>query len=87
MKLRERSERVAEKVFKALQVSPSEDRAKKATDVIEKAIIDVVLDERQRCAKVAIAHGTPDADMASKIAEEIRRAKDAQVAGFAAGIR
>ncbi len=83
MKLRERADRVAKSIFSALQMSPDADRAKEATDVIEKAIIDVVLEERQRCANVAVAHGTPDADRASKIADAIRRAEDAEIAGRA----
>ena len=52
--------------------------------MIEKAIINIVLEERQRCANVASAHGTPDADRANKIAEAIRRAEDAEIAGSAA---
>ena len=84
MTLRERAESLAKSVFGALQASPNDDRAKAATDVIEKAIINIVLEERQRCASVAIAHGTPDADRANKIAEAIRRAEDAMVAGSAA---
>ncbi len=84
MTLRERAESVAKSVFGALQASPNDDQAKAATDVIEKAIINVVLEERQRCASVAIAHGTPDADRANKIAEAIRRAEDAEIAGHAA---
>ncbi len=83
MTLRERADRVAKSVFSALQTSPDADRVKEATDVIEKAIIDVVLQERQRCANVAVGHGTPDADLASKIAEDIRRARDAEIAGLA----
>jgi hypothetical protein len=84
MKLRERADRIAKSIFSVLQTSPNADRAKEATDVIEKAIIDVVLEERQRCASVAVAHGTPDADRASKIAEAIRRAEDAEISGRAA---
>ena len=84
MTLRERADRVAKSIFLALQMSPDADQEKEATDVIEKAIIDVVLQERQRCANVAVAHGTPDADRASKIAEAIRRAEDAEIAGNAA---
>ncbi len=87
MKLRERADRVAKSVFSALQTSPDADLAKEATDVIEQAIIDVVLVERQRYAGVAVAHGTPDADLTSKIAEDIRRAKDAEIAGRAANVR
>ena len=83
MKLRERADRIAKSVFSALQTSPDADRAKAVTDLIEKAIIDVVLDERLRCANVAVAHGTPDADRASKIASAIRRAEDAEIAGSA----
>ena len=87
MTLRERADRVAKSIFSALQTSPDADRAKEATDIIEKAIINVVLEERQRCAGVAVAHGTPDADLASKIAADIRRAKDAEIAGRAADTR
>ena len=83
MKLRDRADRVAKSVFSALQASPDADQATAATDVIEKAIIDVVLEERQRCASVAVAHGTPDADRASKIAAAIRRAEDAEISGSA----
>ena len=83
MKLRERADRVAESIFSTLKTSPDTDLAKEVADVIEKAIIDVVLDERQRCANVAVGHGTPDADLANKIAEDIRRARDAEIAGRA----
>ncbi len=84
MTFRERAERVAKSVFGALQASPNDDQAKAVIDVIEKSIINIVLEERQRCANVAIAHGTPDADRANKIAEAIRRAEDAEITGSAA---
>ncbi len=83
MTSRVRADRVAKLIFSALQASPDADQVKAATDAIEKEIIEVVLEERQRCAGVAIAHGTPDADRASKIAEEIRNAENAKIAGLA----
>ena len=83
MKLRERADRVAKSIFSTLQTTPDAGVAKEVADVIEKAIIDVVLEERQRCANVAVGHGTPDADLAHKIAEDIRRARDAEIAGRA----
>lgn len=85
--LRERADSIAKSVFKALDATPTEDQAKAATDAIEKAVIDVVLNERQRCASVVIAHGTPDADRVHKLAEEIHRADRAMVAGRAADTR
>ena len=85
--LRERADSIAKSVFNALDVTPTEDQAKAATDAIEKAVIDVVLNERQRCASVVIAHGTPDADRVHKLAEEIHRAEKAMVAGRAADTR
>ena len=84
MKLRERADHVATSIFSTLGTSLDDDQAKAVSDVIEKAIIDVVLEERARCANVAVAHGTPDADRASKIADAIRRAEDAEIAGRAA---
>ena len=83
MKLRERADRIAKSIFSEMRASPDTDLAKEVTDVIEKAIIDVVLEERQRCANVAVGHGTPDADLAHKIAEDINRAKNAEIAGRA----
>ena len=83
MKLRERADLVANSIFSTMHTSPDADLAKQVADVIEKAIIDVVLEERQRCANVAVGHGTPDADLANKIAEDIRRARDAEIAGRA----
>lgn len=84
MTLRERADDLAQSVLSALQASPDADRTKQVTDVIEKAIIEVVLEERKRCARIAVAHGTPDADRASKIADAIRRAEGAEIAGHAA---
>ena len=83
MTLRARADHLAESNFSVMQTSPDADQTKKVTDVIEKAIIDVVLEERTRCAGVANSHGTPDADRASKIADEIRRAENAEIAGRA----
>jgi hypothetical protein len=84
MTLDERTESLAKAIFATLQTSPDANQTKEARDVIEKAIIEVVLEERQRCAGVAVAQGTPDADRASKIADEIRRAEGAEIAGQAA---
>ena len=83
MKLRERADLVAKSIFSTMQTSPDADLAKAVADVIEKSIIDVVLEERQRCVNVATGHGTPDADLAHKIAEDINRAKNAEIAGRA----
>ena len=83
MKLRERADLLANSIFSTMQTSPDADLAKAVADVIEKSIIDVVLEERQRCANVATGHGTPDADLAHKIAEDIHRARDAEIAGRA----
>ena len=75
MTSRERADRVAKSIFTALQMSPDADRAKQVADVIEKAIIEVVLEERQRWAGVAVAHGTPDAERAGKMREAITGAE------------
>ncbi len=87
MTLRERADKVAQAVFASLGELPSDESAKHATDIIEHAIIDVVLSERQRCANAVVGSGTPDADRAHKLAEEIRRAEDAAIAARAADTR
>lgn len=84
MTLRKRAERIAGEILAALGIAGDNARAEAVARIVEQAIIDVVLEERERCAGVVLALGTPDEDKAHKIAEEIERAEGALVANLSA---
>ncbi len=84
MTLRKRAERIAGEILAALGIAGDNARTEAIARIVEQAIIDVVLEERERCAGVVLALGTPDEDKAHKIAEEIERAEGALVANLSA---
>lgn len=82
MTLRERAESTAGSIYGLLELEPAKAQAAEVTKVIEQAIIDAVLDERERCVHVAADCCSADKDTAHKIAEEIRRARGALIANL-----
>ena len=82
MNLRERAESAAASVFETLSVSPTGDQAKRATELIEKIVIDAVIEEGRRCAKVARDCCASDRDMARKVAREVRLSNVALIANL-----
>lgn len=72
--LRERAEITAKEVQDILGQS-SENNSKKLTDAIEQAIINALVEERQRCADVARMCCAEDAEKAKLVSDEIRRVK------------
>lgn len=79
--LRDRADETTRKVQKILGVSP-EAHPKEVADAIEKTIIKALLEERHRCADVALKCCEEDMDKAHKIADEIRRINTALVANL-----
>lgn len=82
MNFRKRAERAAGEIGSLLGASPDAAQAKAMADAIEKAIIEAVLAESERCVKVAHTCCSPDLDKAHKIAEEIKRTHTALVANL-----
>ncbi len=82
MTLRERAESAATVVVKALAASPTEDQAKKVTELIEQAVIDALLEEAGRCADVARKCCAADRDLAHKVAREITNSNVALIANL-----
>lgn len=75
--LRQRAQETTKKVQDILDVDCA-DHEKEVVMAIEQAIIDALLDERERCATVAYDHVcAEDRDKAHKVAEEIRRIRTA----------
>ena len=71
MSLRDRAEHTTKAVAEALQQEITGEQAGKIAAVIEKAIIKVVLEERERCVTVANKCCPEDQDKAHKIAAQI----------------
>ena len=82
MHFRTRAEYAADVICGLLKTSPNADQSKAIADAIEKEIIEAVLDESERCVKVAHTCCSPDLDKAHKIAEEIKRTHTALVANL-----
>lgn len=80
--LRERAEQTAHKIQEILR-SSGEPHEQEIAQAIEKAIIEALLQERERCATVAYTHVCEeDRDQAHKVAEEIRRVRNALAANL-----
>ncbi|HEY9164478.1 MAG TPA: hypothetical protein VIN57_07685 [Magnetovibrio sp.] len=80
--LRERAIETSNKVQSILNIDCAEHK-QEVVKAIEQAIIDALLQERERCATVAYDHCcAEDRDKAHKVAEEIRRIRNALTANL-----
>ena len=82
MNLTEKSEEVARGVFDVLGLSPDHDQARKVADIVEKAIINAVLETKSHCLDVAVECCAPDEDLARKISSDERLAAHALIANL-----
>jgi hypothetical protein len=80
--LRERAEETCKEVLGILDGTGGGGNSKKIAGAIEKAIINALLEERHRCANVALKCCSEDEDKAHKIDEEIRRVNTALIANL-----
>ncbi|NIO40486.1 MAG: hypothetical protein GTO41_10045, partial [Burkholderiales bacterium] len=62
--------------------APSQELEEQVADVIERAVIDAVLEDGELCTRVAKECCAADQDLAHKISEEIRRAQTALIANL-----
>jgi hypothetical protein len=81
--LRERAESATKDVNSILGVS-ADDHSKEVADAIEQTIINALLEERHRCADIALKCSEDDKDKARQISEEIRRVNTALIANLSA---
>ena len=82
MNFRNRAERAAGVIGGLIETSPDSAQAKAIADAVEKEIIEAVLEESERCVKVAHTCCSPDLDKAHKIAEGIKRTHTALIANL-----
>ncbi len=82
MQFRERAQAAAKNLYGILQTAPSAELEAQVVKVIEQTMIDTLLEEGERCAKVAMDCCSADRDLAHKVADEIRRANTALIANL-----
>lgn len=81
--LRQRADETTKRIQGILGVSP-ETSSKEVADAVEKAIIEALLEERERCARIAFECCEEDQDKAHKVADEVRRIRTALVTNLSA---
>ena len=84
MTFRERAEKAAREVLETLQASPSDEQTERVLNVIERATIEAVLEEQQRCVHVAMECCSVHRDLAQKVGEEMRRSELVLIANLSA---
>jgi len=82
MDLRERAEKAVQDVCASISVTLDEEQAKRVSDVIEKALIDLMREAAKHHSVVVQDCCSADRDMAHKIADGIRQANDALIANL-----
>jgi hypothetical protein len=82
MQFRERAQEAAKNLYGILQTAPSAELEAQVVKVIEQTMIDTLLEEGERCAKVAMDCCSPDRDLAHKVADKIRQANTALIANL-----
>ena len=82
MQFSERAQGAAKDLYDILEAAPSAELKAQVVKVIEQTMIDTLLEEGERCAKVAMDCCSADRDLAHKVADEIRRANTALIANL-----
>ena len=82
MTIRSVSEEAAQAILGALENSPSEAKTKEVVAVIEKAMVDALVEANQRCTQAAMQCCSADRDMAHKVSAEIERSHKALIANL-----
>ena len=82
MNFRERARSAAKNVSGIIQSAPPDELEQQVAAVIERAMIDAVLENGERSVKAAVNCCSADKDLAHKITEEIRRSNTALIANL-----
>ena len=86
MTIRERAEKAVREACEAISATLDEEQTKKVSDVIERALIDLMREAAKEHSVAVHNCCSPDLDTAHKIADEIRRRNDALI-GNLQGLR
>ncbi len=82
MNIQERAESAAAGVIETLAASPTEAQTTKVTQLIERMVIEAMVEEGKRCASVARECGVADREVARRVAREIRLSNEVLIANL-----
>ncbi|MDX1512366.1 MAG: hypothetical protein R3174_01365 [Gammaproteobacteria bacterium] len=83
MNISENAKSCATAVCSALGVDPDDKALRRVTQLIERSIINAVLNEAERYTHVVMNCCSADLNLAHKVADEIRASNDALIANLA----
>ncbi len=82
MYIQDRAESAGAGVIETMAASPTQAQTKKVTQLIERVVIDAMIEEGKRCASVARECGLADREAARRVAHEIRVSNEALIANL-----
>jgi hypothetical protein len=82
MDVRRRAEKTAQAVSQILPEKPPPDLQQRIAEVIERTLLDAVVENGEQCVKLAMKCCSADRDLAHKIAEQIRRSHAVLIANL-----
>ncbi len=82
MNIQERAQSAAAGVIETLAASPTEAQTTKVTQLIERMVIEAMVEEGKRCASVARECSVADRAVARRVAREIRLSNEALIANL-----
>jgi predicted HTH transcriptional regulator len=81
--LRERAESTARELQDILGIT-DESHSSEVADAVEQAIIKALIDERNRCAKVAKEYFSDDTESGTRVSDEISRVRSVLITNLSA---
>lgn len=82
MPLKKIAENAIDKICEKVLVSLSDDERIAVQRIVEQAIVDATVSATQRCHRIVKQQTGPEADLAHKIAEQMRDAETALIANL-----
>lgn len=82
MTLKPIADKAVEQICKTVSASISDDERKNVSRIVEQAVIDAAISTSQECVSVAKFHAGPEADLAHKIAEQVKLKETALIANL-----
>ena len=82
MRFKDRAKNVVNDICVSLGAEPDDQQAKIMADIVEKALLQVVLDERENFMGAALNVCSPDKDRAHKFESEMKRQHEALIANL-----
>ena len=82
MSLKPIADKAVEQICEAVSTPMSNDERESVSRIVEQAVIDAALSTSQQCAHVVKFHAGPEADLAHKIAEQLKLKETALIANL-----